>query len=224
MEELKKPGKLKPEDFFNGEFARGATRPTTPALRARPSKRLQSMSATPRRHRWVHRRHGSDPDFIRHRGPAELLYLPSSTADALPVRVGAWSSIWQRTRADLAHQGQQGSPIEPWPTGANVPAVGRTRGAPGSHSLLRNGLLKAHAHGSSPNVVRRHLERARRSALRMGAVEFSRSRERSTASQACSPLRPLRHVSANSAVKSFLRQRKPRPTARMRGTNSQPGR
>jgi len=51
-----------------------------------------------------------------------------------------------------------------------------------------------------------------------------RSRERSTASQACSPLRSLRPVSANSAVKSFLRQRKPRPTARMRGTNSQPGR
>ena len=45
----------------------------------------------------------------------------------------------------------------------------------GCHSLRRNGLLRARAPESSPNVVRRHLERARRSALRIGAVEFSRT-------------------------------------------------
>jgi hypothetical protein len=55
------------------------------------------------------------------------------------------------------------------------PSRGANSRRPGSHLLRRNGLLQAHAPGSSPNVVRRHLKRARRSALRMGAVEFSRT-------------------------------------------------
>jgi hypothetical protein len=95
MEELKKAGKLKPEDF-NGELARSHaadyTRVARAAIEAITKHDPQRLVVTDGYNGGT----APIPVLLGTAVPAELPYLPSSTPDAPPVRVGAWSSIiWQ---------------------------------------------------------------------------------------------------------------------------------
>ncbi|HXO33911.1 MAG TPA: cellulase family glycosylhydrolase [Candidatus Acidoferrales bacterium] len=91
-EELKKSGKLRAEDFFNGEVAADYARVARAAIEAITKHDRQRLVVA--------------DGYNGGTAPIPVLFgtavlqrchtcLRSSTADALPVRVGAWSSIWQ---------------------------------------------------------------------------------------------------------------------------------
>jgi hypothetical protein len=173
MEERQKAGKLKPEDFFNGEFARSHaadyTRVARPAIEA-----------------------------ITKHDPQCLVVIDGTTAHApIPVLFGTavLQSCHTYHSVQLTHY-QCGwvrsllSGNEPVPTrpikdskGLTIDRAQLARtfqpwGELAAHRVpIRFGEISCYKHTprSSPNVVQRHLERTRRSALRMGAVEISRT-------------------------------------------------